>query len=361
MFEESHAIYGVKGVTALPLSHDRANIVLNTLAAKNAAGPRPSLFPTVSIDTLLPTSSMPLDDKSAATAVADLLQPDPSSEVLPNHDQSSPRVKFAEEDQIKLMTPVTPKHFIAELDEDSPPFPSSGASTPTSVASANTSPIAKTLADRLSFWSRLSKRTSLTPSETTGLAAQIQLDDDKTSKAQPSDAQREAPFTELGDSVEAAYVDPATERREAVNSIVQATAPAPESAAAQHQELENKVVRECIREYTKGGMYFAYNFGTLFLREDSTLHWCSLVCADITRSLQHKQQQSLKSRKERDLLTGLGAASPGSTPNLGVDTVDVLVEPYPTLPLWRRVDRQFWWNEWLSKPFVDAGVSLSTQ
>lgn len=36
--------------------------------------------------------------------------------------------------------------------------------------------------------------------------------------------------------------------------------------------------------------------------------------------------------------------------------VDPLAEPYPTLPLWRRVDRQFWWNEWLSKPFIDAGL-----
>jgi hypothetical protein len=37
-------------------------------------------------------------------------------------------------------------------------------------------------------------------------------------------------------------------------------------------------------------------------------------------------------------------------------TTDVMVEPNPTLPLWRRVDRKFWWNEWMSKPFVDAGV-----
>lgn len=36
--------------------------------------------------------------------------------------------------------------------------------------------------------------------------------------------------------------------------------------------------------------------------------------------------------------------------------IDPLAEPYPTLPLWRRVDRQFWWNEWLSKGFVDAGL-----
>jgi hypothetical protein len=38
------------------------------------------------------------------------------------------------------------------------------------------------------------------------------------------------------------------------------------------------------------------------------------------------------------------------------ETVNALDEPFPTLPLWRRVDRQFWWNEALSRPFIDAGV-----
>jgi hypothetical protein len=66
----------------------------------------------------------------------------------------------------------------------------------------------------------------------------------------------------------------------------------------------------------------------------------------------------VKSRKEHDLLTGLGASTPASPPSSALETVDVFSEPHPTLPLWRRVDRQFWWNEWLSKPLVDAGVSV---
>jgi len=33
-----------------------------------------------------------------------------------------------------------------------------------------------------------------------------------------------------------------------------------------------------------------------------------------------------------------------------------IVESYLVLPLWRRVDKHFWWNEWMSKPFIDAGV-----
>ena len=43
------------------------------------------------------------------------------------------------------------------------------------------------------------------------------------------------------------------------------------------------------------------------------------------------------------------------------DKVDVLVEPSAALPLWRRVDRKFWWNEWLSKPLIDAGVGFAVQ
>lgn len=43
-------------------------------------------------------------------------------------------------------------------------------------------------------------------------------------------------------------------------------------------------------------------------------------------------------------------------PEPSKDGVDPLAEPSPMLPLWRRVDKEFWWNEWLSKLFVDAGV-----
>lgn len=46
-----------------------------------------------------------------------------------------------------------------------------------------------------------------------------------------------------------------------LGSILAATAPPPVSSEERHNELEDKIVREVIREYTKGGMYFAYNFG----------------------------------------------------------------------------------------------------
>lgn len=85
--------------------------------------------------------------------------------------------------------------------------------------------------------------------------------------------------------------------------------------------------------------------------QESDFQWFS----DITRSLRHKQSLITKSQKQQALLVDLNAIP---TPD-SIDPTHVsLAEPNPTLPLWRRVDKEFWWNEWLSKPFIDVGVSI---
>lgn len=81
--------------------------------------------------------------------------------------------------------------------------------------------------------------------------------------------------------------------------------------------LDEKVLVELMR--TMRGMYFSYD-------------------TDITRSLQHKHEL-------------VSSASPNKDEGNG------LVEPNPTLPLWRRVDRRFFWNASLVAPFIEAGVS----
>lgn len=84
----------------------------------------------------------------------------------------------------------------------------------------------------------------------------------------------------------------------------------------------------------------------------------SLLSTDITRSLQHKHEQFSKLHAKNKLLAELDALPKDTvTVNPLDDQVDVLFEPSAMLPLWRRVNHQFWWNEWLSKPFIDAGVS----
>lgn len=107
--------------------------------------------------------------------------------------------------------------------------------------------------------------------------------------------------------------------------------PLPELAAAATQaspidpegeraavELDEKVLLELLR--TMRGMYFSHDNN------------------DITRSLQHKHEIVTAASKDKRESGGL-------------------VEPNPTLPLWRRADRRFFWNAHLQAPFIEAGVS----
>ena len=90
------------------------------------------------------------------------------------------------------------------------------------------------------------------------------------------------------------------------------------------------------------------------------------ILADLTRSLQHKQDQLVKAQEQHALLADLDALPSPESAKSRVDgeasvegtKMNPLCEPNPTLPLWRRVDKRFWWNEWLIKPFVDAGVIM---
>jgi hypothetical protein len=78
---------------------------------------------------------------------------------------------------------------------------------------------------------------------------------------------------------------------------------------------------------------------------------------DITHTLQRKQELLAKAQKQNALLAELNALDISAQPVAHGENVDALSEPLPTHPLWHRVDRQFWWNEHLSKPFIDAKVS----
>ncbi|KAH7926636.1 hypothetical protein BV22DRAFT_1062448 [Leucogyrophana mollusca] len=293
LFDDIHTVYGVKSVVAIPLVKDRARAVLSSIASRNTSANRPSLIASDTVESM-----------------------DASQDG--HRDPGAHRVTFAAEEDVKIMTPLDDAEFEAMRGGNRPSSPaSSGASTPASEESINTSPVAMTIANRLSFWSRLSKRTSNIPS---ALAADVQQS-----------------LLEERQSLDSIIQDAYGEPEKAISSIIAATAPPPASTEEKHSELEDRIVRECIKEFTKGGMYIAYNF-------------------DITRSLQHKHEQFIKSHKQDVLLAELDALPKDKTVGPIDDKVDALAEPYPMLPLWRRVDRQFWWNEWLSKPFVDAGL-----
>ncbi|KAJ7125465.1 SacI homology domain-containing protein [Mycena crocata] len=307
LLEASHAVYGVKGITAIPLAEQRARIVINTLASRNSHMSRPSLLATSrTLDSIAPTHD---DDGQILADAQDVETP-----------RSSPRVQFSSTIEVKIVTPLATSFSLNSDEHSSTPVSpyasSSDLSSPSDEQSISNSPVAKTIANRLSFWSRLSKRTSVPVTPTT------------PNPGEPLEHET------LDEIINQGQQEPA----EVLSNLVETLAPAPASSEEQHSELEDKIVKECIREFTKGGMYFAYTF-------------------DITRSLQHKQEQVAKSQKQHALLADLNAL-PSPDPGGEIDDgkIDVLVEPQPTLPLWRRVDRQFWWNEWMAKPLVDAGV-----
>ncbi|KAJ7273264.1 SacI homology domain-containing protein [Mycena rebaudengoi] len=309
LLNATHAVYGVKGMTAIPMMEQRARIVINTLASSHTQASRPSLL--VGSGTLDSISRLPTDEDASQSVDA---------------ARSPPRVQFSPHDDVKVISPLA-SSFGLNVDSEeqgtlSPYASSSDLSSPASEYSITTSPVAKTLASRLSFWNRIPKRTSVPAAPPT-----------------PLEVEPPAPQS-LDDIITKGDQEPSA----VLSNLVETLAPAPASTEEQHTVLEDKIVKQCIREFTKGGMYFAYTF-------------------DITRSLQHKQQQVAKSQKQHALLADLNALptpeARDSMDNQPLDEdarADVLAEPYPTLPLWRRVDRQFWWNEWMVKPFVDAGV-----
>lgn len=313
VLEPTHTVYGVKGVTAIPLVYERAKVELNTLASRNAGIARPSLPPkSQALDA--PTSTSKLDNHDVASSIR-----------IP----TVPHVQFAAKTDLKILSPIPSRLdndaiSAAHLGRPSSAQSSRSDSSSSSDRSIAKSPVFKTLADRLSFWSRLSKRPN-----------SIHLNTESPPFSEPTSLLQEQ------ETLDKMMEENADEPAGVLGNILASTAPAPATTEERHFELETKVVKECIRQFTKGGMYFAYNF-------------------DITRSLQHKQEQAMKSRKKHSLLEGLGAlpspeAVTSDVPKDG-DDVSPLAEPNPTLPLWRRVDKQYWWNEWLTKPFLDAGL-----
>ncbi|KAF7778523.1 hypothetical protein Agabi119p4_2868 [Agaricus bisporus var. burnettii] len=285
--DPTHIVYGVKSVVAIPLLEESARSTVKAISSRNAALARPSLIPKVANEA---------NNEETDGLLSDSLPP-------------LSRVKFSTDPQVHLVPPNI------KDDEYLYPHTPPSASSSTSLLSSEVptaTPILKTVSTRLSFWSKMSKPSS-------------------------SSAQ-ELPFRPIPDKQEKDALDKIIREESGkpanvIDKILATTAPPPKTAEEQHSELEDKVIRECIREFTKGDMYFSYTF-------------------DITRSIQHKQEQHAKSHKKNELLAGLGAI-PSSEAGVNLSAIS---EPYPTLPLWRRVDKQFWWNEWMSKHFIDAGL-----
>ncbi|KAF8508378.1 SacI homology domain-containing protein [Gautieria morchelliformis] len=295
LFDESRTVFKVDGVSAIPLEQTRAAATVNMLASLNT---HPSA----------PTAAKPTPPR-ADTDTSDVASGHVIQQNSDDHSDStpSPHVSFAPEERRPM---ISPSLLHEEPDIPTPPSSnSSGHSTPN--PSFPTSPVAKALAARLSFWSR--QPTSLNAS-----------------------ASEAAPSLDMVNGLEH-RMETGAAPTELLNSIIASTAPAPSTIEERHSELDEKIVRETAKEFAKGGMFFSYSF-------------------DITTSLQRKQQQIAKLKQRSSLLSDLQALDEQPRVSLSSEEAEEFPEPQPLLPLWRRVDRKFWWNESLSRPFIDAGL-----
>ena len=208
-------VYAATGVADIPLVEDRARIALKALAARNKSGPtRPSSI-------------------SKRREPSPLV--DPPNDAAELSKKGSPRIQFSSdlsnlEAGRVILRPSSAQSSSSEL----------STSSDNSVA---TSPVFKTLAERLSFWSVLSKRPPVSDKQHLLVVEPLTLIEEHEAFDRLTNGGREQPA-------------------EVMESILASTAPPPATTEERHSELETKVIRECIREFTKGGMYFAYKFGT---------------------------------------------------------------------------------------------------
>lgn len=207
VLDANHSIYSVKSVHAIPLVKDRAQHTLDTITSQIS----PSHIP---------------DDVAQDSA-------------LVNESTSNARVKFANEDSVKTMSPTgvgTVDDIRAEerLSLASPP--SSRTSSPTPSDSSASPHLVKAIADRMSFWTRLSRR-------------------------QPTSTHESIAGSHEHRSLDSIIQSAQGKPEAVIDTIIASTAPPPDSVEERHSELEDRVLRECIREYVKGCMYFAYHFG----------------------------------------------------------------------------------------------------
>jgi len=205
---------------------------LNTLASRNFNQTRPSLIQKGTVQ-----EAHPADIGSEVEDEQPLLKSGEGEEQSTAR-RGAPRVQF-------LSNLTVNKEMGNSIQRPSSAQSNTGSdiSSLSSEASATTTPVFQTLASRLSFWSRLSKRTSPSP-----------IDPHFPPIPEPMSLNEEQQLLDK-------LMETGKEHPEVIESILASTAPPPATMEEKHSEMETKVVRECIREFTKGGMYFAYNFG----------------------------------------------------------------------------------------------------
>ncbi|KAG9102629.1 hypothetical protein FRC06_001582 [Ceratobasidium sp. 370] len=300
VFSPSRPVYIIKSITAIPLRKDQARTTLNGLIARKTPQ--------------TPNPLRPNPDTEPETPAEDV--PDLTPVV------TEPRVKFAPDPPQVLERPAL-NQSSTSLSESTESPTASGASTPLSSTSSlsGTTPVAKMLMNRLTFWSK-PRTLGLAPPAVDTVHAQDTTHNPHTN-----------------------HTEEDKEPEEALQKILDAgEASAPVSTEERNAELTRKILREVVRQYSSGCMYYSLD-------------------VDLSTSLQDKHDQFTRIQRETAALDNLAAVegkfspSAPATPQQPIKT-DAFAEPHALLPLWLRVpqrSRRFWWNEVLAAPFVEAG------
>jgi hypothetical protein len=204
-------VYATTGIVDIPLVEDRARLALKALATRNRLN-RPSLI-----------------SKRKKSS------PNPKNDAEPLSRKGSPRVQYSSDLNNLEVGRLIHRPSSAQSS-------SSELSTSSDNSIATASPVLTTLAERLSFWNRQSQTPPVSDKQHPLSAEPLTLTEEHEA------------FDRL---IKGGNEEPA----EVMESILASTAPPPATTEERHSELEKKVIRECIKEFTKGGMYFAYRFG----------------------------------------------------------------------------------------------------
>ena len=128
----------------------------------------------------------------------------------------------------------------------------------------------------------------------------------------------------------------------------------------QRKDLEGKIIKQITREFSSGTFFYSFETDLthslqnkrrrLMSRANSSMALSTLLPAEEVASSTFPPSPSISPPRK-------ATALPLSDANLTAALEsDDFVEPDLHLPLWRRVDRRFFWNEHILKDFLDLGL-----
>jgi hypothetical protein len=135
-------------------------------------------------------------------------------------------------------------------------------------------------------------------------------------------------------------------------------APAPPIDAPQRRDLETKILRQMQQELASGEFYYSFEFDSShslqYKRHRLSTRTTSTSLLEQLLSEGGAADKPFFPRSGNTPPTSPGARSARSTASAA--EMGDIVEPDVHLPLWRRYDRRFFWNEHLLRDFIDLGL-----